>query len=177
MFCKYCGTKLIDNAIFCHECGKATCEQPVSPPPVQLVFQQPAQPVQQQPVFQQPVMPPVQYTYTVPAQPAPRPVVDPVQLEKLRKQTLTLGILGLCLSMFGVPGIILSGIAAKKAGAYKKLTGKVDGRVLTGYRLAKAGRIVSIIMTVLLTFLLPALLEGDVTYDYDYSHPFEYYDF
>lgn len=178
MFCKYCGTKLIDSAVFCHECGKATaeqpvCQQPVPPvPPTQPVYQQPVPPVQPvyQPVYQQPVQP----VYQSPVQPVWQPPVpqpaDPAQLAKLERQTLTFGILGLSLSMLGVPGIVLSGIAAKKAGIYKKLTGKVDGKVMTGYRLAKAGRTVGIIMTVLLSIIVPLLLEGDITYGDSYSY-------
>lgn len=188
MFCKYCGSKLVaDNAAFCHECGKATCEQPVAtvpvqpvpapqPVPVQVVYQQPAQPAYQVPLYQQ-VAP--QYTYTVPpVQSAPQqPAVDPAQLEKLEKQTLTLGIVGLCLSMLGLPGLIVSCIGAKKAGRYKQLTGGLSQKARTGYNLAKAGRAVGIVMTVLLFIVVSTLAQGDVTYDYDYSDPFEYYDF
>ena len=72
------------------------------------------------------------------------------QLAKLQQQTLTLGILGICLSILGLPGFILSVIAAKKASAYKKRTGKVDGKVLVGYRLSKAGRAIGVVMTIVL---------------------------
>lgn len=171
MFCKYCGAKLIDGAAFCHECGKATYEQPVCPPPVP-----PVPPVQ--PVYQQPV-PPVQpaYTYHVPS-PVPtipaQPAADPAQLEKLAQQTLTFGILGLCLSMLGVPGIVLSSIGGKNANTYKKLAGNLTGKALVGYRLAKAGKIISIIMTVILTLVVMAL-QSEVTYEY--NDPFEYFSF
>ena len=210
MFCKYCGSKLLDDAAFCHECGKATCEQnaqPVyqqpAPPvqPVQPVYQQPAPPVQPvqpqqpapapqpvQPVYQQPApapqpvqpvyQPPVapQYTYTIPAQPVQQSVVQPVQqsysaadqLAELQQQTLTLGILGICLSILGLPGFILSVIAANKAKAYKKLTGKVDGKVLVGWRLSKAGRAIGIVMTIALYLLITALRNG-ATFNFDFD--------
>ena len=236
MFCKYCGSKLLDDAAFCHECGKATCEQnaqpvyqqpappvqpvyqqpaPVVPPvqpvyqqpapapqpvqpvyqqpappvqPVQPVYQQPAPPVQpvqpQQPVYQPPVyqppvyQPPVapQYTYTIPAQPVQQSVVQPVQqsyseadqLAELQQQTLTFGVLGICLSILGLPGFILSVIAANKAKAYKKLTGKVDGKVLVGWRLSKAGRAIGVVMTIALYLLITALRNG-ATFNFDFD--------
>lgn len=184
MFCKYCGSKLIDGAAFCHDCGKATVDAPapqVSVAPavqVQPVYVQPAPPAApayQVPLYQQPA-----YTYTFPPmqQVAPAaPAADPAVLEKLEKQALTLGIVGLCLSMLGVPGLVLSCIGSGKASKYKQLTGGLSAKARTGYRLAKAGKIVGIIMTVFWVTFLPALLESDVTYDYDYSDPFEYYDF
>ena len=213
MFCKYCGSKLIDNAAFCHECGKATYEQPAyappapQTPPVPPVYQQPAPPVQPvyappappQPVYQQPASQPVltvysqpvpqqapptypqavppQYTYTVPAnpvQPAPQAAVNTPDLAKLEKQILSCGIWGLCLSMLGVPGIILSTIANKKANAYKKLTGNLSDKARAGYRMCKAGKAVGIVMTVIWAIVL-STLEGDVTYDF--NNPFEHYDF
>ena len=186
MFCKYCGTKLVDTAAFCYECGKATNEQPV--PPAQPVYQQPVYqqtvppvpPVYQQSVYQQPAyqppVPPVQPVYQPPVQPVypqnVQPAADPEQLEKLHKQTLTLGILGLCLSMLGLPGLILSCIAAKKAGVYKKLTGKVDGKALIGYRLAKAGRAVGIVMTILLFIIVNVMISDSGSY---YSDPYNFY--
>ena len=209
MFCKYCGSKLIDGAAFCHECGKSAAEapapqvsvapvtppvqpvyqqpvyqQPVIPqpvPPVQPVYQQPvatppAQPTYQVPVYQQPVPPAYTYTFPPVQNPAPAaPAADQVMLEKLEQQALTLGILGLCLSMLGVPGLILSCIGSGKASKYKQLTGGLSAKARTGYKLAKAGKIVGIVMTALLAIIVPALLEGDVTYDY--VEPFEYFDF
>lgn len=207
MFCKYCGVKLVEDAIFCQECGKATAEQPAQPvyqppvppappvqpvyqppvqpvPPVQIVYQRPEPPVEpayRPPVYQQPV-PPVQpaapqYTYTIPGQPAqaaPAPTADAIQLAQLEQQTLTFGILGLCLSMLGVPGIIFSSIAGKKAHAYKSMTGNLTGKAAIGYKLAKAGKIVSIIMTVVLAILV---LTWDGETSFDYTDPFEYFDF
>ena len=196
MFCKYCGTKLIDEAAFCHECGKATYEQPAytppSPtaPPIQPVYQQPVQPIYQQPapqpvqpIYQQPVQPtyqqpvPPQYTYTVPSnpqQPAQQVTAYTPDLAKLEQQVLRCGIWGLCLSMLGVPGIILSVIANKKANAYKRLTGNLSDKARIGYRLCKAGKAVGIVMTII-WFLVTSALEGSV--DYDFNNPFEYYDF
>lgn len=188
MFCKYCGTKLIDDAAFCHECGKSTFEQPVTPPPappVPPVYQEPVSRVQivyqasvppAQPAAVQNV-PPVQYTYTIPGQPVtpvPQPSMDPVQLENLAQQTLTFGILGLCLSLLGVPGIIFSSIGGKKANTFKKMTGELTGKALTGYRLAKAGKIVSIIMTVVLTLVVLTLQDQT---SYEFTNPFEYFEY
>lgn len=173
MFCKYCGSKLVDNAAFCHECGKATYEQPAAP--AQSVYQPPVHPAPayQVPLYQQAP----QYTYTVPpVQSVPQPpVVNPEQLEKLEKQALTLGIVGLCLSMLGVPGLILSCVGSGKASRYKKLTGGLSAKARVGYRLAKAGKIVGIVMTVFWISILPYLLEADVSYTP--TEPFEYFDF
>lgn len=176
MFCKYCGTKLIDEAAFCHECGKATYEQPVYTPPAPPA--QPAPPVQ--PVYVAPVQPapaPPQYTYTVPAnpvQPAPQPAATTPDLAELEKQILSCGIWGLCLSMLGVPGIILSTIANKKANAYKNLTGNLSDKARAGYRLGKAGKAVSIVMTVIWVIVISAL---ENWIHYNFTNPFEYYDF
>ena len=137
MFCKYCGAKLVDNAAFCHACGKNTVEQPVVPaPPVYSQPAPPVQPVYAQPVYQVPVQPapqmqttyhvPVAPVYHVPAQPIPQqPAADPAQVTKLESQALTFGILGLSLSMLGVPGIIFSVLACNKASALKKLLGQL----------------------------------------------------
>lgn len=159
MFCKYCGTKLMDDAVFCHACGKATNEQPASR--VQIVYQSPVQPVQ--PVFQQPV-------YQAPVQPA----YDSAEAEKLQNQALTFGILGLSLSILGVPGIIFSSIAGGKASALKKLIGQLPGKARTGHGLAKAGKIVSIIMTVVWALTLPSLIDELI---YAFDNPFEYFSF
>lgn len=185
MFCKYCGSKLVDGAAFCHECGKATLEQPVTPPPPPPV--PPVQPVKPEPVprvqivYQAPVpptqpeapqnVPPVQYTYTIPGQAA---APQQAQQETLAQQALTFGILGLSLSMIGVPGIVFSSIAANKANVYKKLTGELTGKTLTGYRLAKAGKIVSIIMAVIWTIVAMAL-QGEISYEF--NNPFEHFSF
>lgn len=193
MFCKYCGSKLIDGAAFCHECGKSAVEapapqMPVTPPapPAQPAYQvhvyqqpvatPPAQPDYQVPVYQQPVQPAYTYTFPPVQQPAPAaPAAESAELERLEKQALTLGIVGLCLSMLGVPGLVLSCIGSGKASKYKQLTGGLSVKARTGYKLAKAGKIVGIVMTVLLAIIVPNLLEGDVTYDY--VEPFEYFDY
>ena len=212
MFCKYCGTKLMDEAVFCHACGKATNEQPVQQPvepvpPVQPVYPQPVpapQPVYRQPVpapqpvYQQPVPPvppvqpmyqppvppvypqPVQPVYQAPVQPViqqpVRPVYDPAVAAKLEKQALTCGILGLSLSLLGVPGIIFSAIAGSKASALKKLTGQLSGKAKTGYGLGKAGKIVSIIMTVIWALTLPSLLT-ELLNSFYFDNPFEHFSF
>ena len=200
MFCKYCGTKLMDNAVFCHSCGKATDEQPVQQqpvqpapvvqpvyqqpvhpvPPVQPVYQQPVAPAQ--PVYQQPVqpVPPVQPIYQAPVQPVfqqpVRHAYDPAVAEKLEKQALTFGILGLSLSMLGVPGIIFSCLSGSKTSALQKLTGQITGKARTGLGLAKAGKIVSIIMTVIWALTLPSLLT-DLINSFTFDNPFEHFSF
>ena len=192
MFCKYCGSKLIDGAAFCHDCGKSTVEapapqMPVTPPvpPVQPMYQQPVctpplpqMPAYQVPVYQQPVQPAYSYTFPPVQQSAPaKPAADPAVLEQLEKQALTLGIVGLCLSMLGLPGLIVSCIGAKKAGHYKKLNGGLSDKARTGYRLAKAGRTVGIIMTVLLGIILPTFIEEGILNDINPIEPFEYFDY
>lgn len=185
MFCKYCGSKLIDGAAFCHDCGKSTVEapapqMPVTPAaPTQPVYVQPvppAAPAYQVPLYQQPVQPACTYTFPPVQQSAhAAPAADPAVLEKLEKQALTLGIVGLCLSMLGVPGLILSCVGSGKASRYKKLTGGLSAKARVGYRLAKAGKIVGIVMTVFWISILPYLLEADVSYTP--TEPFEYFDF
>ena len=198
MFCKYCGTTLMDEAVFCHACGKATNEQPAVQQPVQPV-QQPVQPVQQsvqpvqqpvQPVYQQPTyqIPPMQPVYqqpvyqapVPPAQPVyqqpPQPAFDPAVAQKLEKQALTCGILGLSLSLLGVPGIIFSAIAGSKASALTKLTGQLSGKAKTGSGLAKAGKVVSIILTVVWALTLPSLLT-ELFNSFTFDNPFEYFSF
>ncbi|WP_290930029.1 flotillin-like protein FloA, partial [Fibrobacter sp.] len=86
--------------------------QPVKPEPVprvQIVYQAPVPPT---PPEAPQNVPPAQYTYTIPGQAA---TPQPAQQEKLAQQALTFGILGLSLSMIGVPGIVFSSIAANKA--------------------------------------------------------------
>ena len=100
--------------------------------------------------------------------------VTEIGLAKLEKQILSCGIWGLCLSMLGVPGIILSSIANKKANHYKRLTGKLSDKARAGYRMCKAGKAVGIVMTVVWVIILSSL-EGNV--NYDFTNPFEYYDF
>ena len=200
MFCKYCGSKLVsDNAAFCHECGKATYEQPAAPVqepapvvpvtpvpvapvqaiPVQPVYQPPvytppAPPAYQVPVFQQP-----QYTYTVPPvqQQSVKPAVDPAELEVLEKKALTHGILALSLCMLGLPGIIFGSIGTGKAGSYRNLAGSLSDKARTGYKLAKAGKIVGIIMTVLLGIIVPTVLEEGILNNLNPANPFEYFSF
>ena len=220
MFCKYCGSKLVaDNAAFCHECGKATYEQPVMPVqqpvapvqpvpvqpvpvqqpvpaqlvqpvppvqqavPVQSVYPQPvyappappAQPAYQVPVYQQPA----QYTYTVPPvhNTPEKPAVDPTELEVLEKKALTHGILALSLCMLGLPGIIFGSIGTGKANSYKKLAGSLSNKARAGHKMAKAGKIVGIIMTVLLGILVPTIIEEGILNDINPMEPFEYFDY
>ena len=168
MFCIYCGAKLAEEAAFCHTCGKA-----INRPPVQPVSQTPVEPVQPvaAPVESQPpvesVAAPVEPAQPVPVAPVapapvaqptpvvrPQPVADTSKQDKLQNQSLVFGILSLSLSLLGIPGIVFAGIAGKQAGKLKKLTGRLTGKARTGYGLAKAGRIVGIIMTVVWAILL-----------------------
>ena len=96
---------------------------------------------------------------------------ETISAQKLSRETLIFGILGLSLCLLGVPGIVLSSIATSKANHIKKTTGQLSNQALTGYRLAKAGKIVSIIATVVWAFLLPALINGEISY----SSPYEYF--
>ena len=123
-------------------------------------------------MYQQPVQP--QHTCIVSDKPPVRPDYDPAEADQLQNQALTFGILGLSLSILGVPGIIFSAIAGSKASALKKLTGQLTGKARTGHGLAKAGKIVSIIMTVVWALALPSLI-GKLIYAFD--NPFEYFSF
>ena len=192
MFCKYCGSKLVtDHAAFCHECGKATYEQPVmpmqpvapvpvqQPVPVQPVYQPPVYTPPAQPAYQVPVFQQSQYTYTVPPvhQAPAKPAVEPAELKALEKKVLTHGILALSLCMLGLPGIIFGSLGTGKASAYKKLAGSLSGKARAGYKMAKAGKIVGIIMTVLLSILIPNALEEGIMNDLNPASPFERFDF
>ena len=190
MFCKYCGTKLIDHAVFCHTCGQATNESPAAPQPtqpaapVQPAFQQPVPPVQpayQQPMYQAPAQPVFQQpVYQAPAQPVfqqpMQPAFDPMVAQNLEKQALTCGILGLCLSLLGVPGIIFSAIAGSKVSELKKLTGQLSSNAKTGHGLAKAGKIIGIIATVAWALALPSLLNKLLNF-FTFDNPFEHFSF
>lgn len=41
MFCRHCGTKLVDEAVFCTACGKPVAEEPARPEAQQPVYPQP----------------------------------------------------------------------------------------------------------------------------------------
>ncbi|MEE1105941.1 MAG: hypothetical protein UH083_08270 [Ruminococcus sp.] len=62
---------------------------------------------------------------------------------------LVFGILGLALSGLGIVGLIFSIIGLKKANNYIATYGNISNQVRIGRRLAIAGMIVSIIMTVI----------------------------
>jgi len=62
---------------------------------------------------------------------------------------LVFGILGLALSGMGIVGLIFSIIGLKKANNYIATYGNISNQVRIGRRLAIAGMIVSIIMTVI----------------------------
>ena len=146
MFCKNCGTQLIDGAAFCGNCGTKVDAQPAPQP----VYEAPvAEPVAETPV--QPAYTAPQTTYTVP-QPTPvvapaRPQEDP-ELNELAKSTMILGIVGLALSELGLPGLIVSNIAMNKAAEFERKAGGFYGKAKVGRRLAKPGKIVSTVMTI-----------------------------
>lgn len=132
MFCPNCGDQLVEGAAFCGNCGIKIEAQPAYEAP--------------QPAYSAP-----QTSYTVP-QPAPvvapaRPQEDP-ELNELAKSTMTLGIVGLALSELGLPGLIVSNIAMNKAAEFERRAGGFYGKAKVGRRLAKPGKIVSIVMTV-----------------------------
>ena len=93
-------------------------------------------------------------------QPAPEPMVAPVrqqedpELNSLAKNTMILGIAGLALSEMGIPGIIVSSIALNKAAEFERKAGKLFGKARLGRNLAKAGKIVGIVMTILWAFII-----------------------
>lgn len=144
MFCKNCGNQLPEGAVFCGSCGTKV--------EVQAAPQQPAYDIPQQPAYEAP-----QTSYTIPqADPvtAPvRPQEDP-ELNSLAKNTMIMGIVGLALSEFGLPGLIVSCIASKKAAEFVSKAGSLYGKAKVGRALAKAGKIVGIIMTILWAFII-----------------------
>lgn len=136
MFCKNCGNQLPDNAVFCGSCGTKV-EVQAAP---------------QQPAYEAPVQP----AYTAPQQPAyvaPQPQTapkanDPAQ-DELAGSVLSKGIAGLALApVFGVPGIIVSAGAKRKAREYESRYGTLSGKAKVGSILSKVGLPVSIGMTV-----------------------------
>lgn len=132
MFCPNCGDQLVEGAAFCGNCGTKIEAQPAYEAP--------------QPAYSAP-----QTSYTVP-QPAPvaapaRPQEDP-ELNELAKSTMIMGIVGLALSELGLPGLIVSNIAMNKAAEFERRAGGFYGKAKVGRRLAKPGKIVSIVMTV-----------------------------
>lgn len=154
MFCKNCGNQLPDDAVFCGHCGTRVESEPAV---------QPAYAAPQEPVYAAP-----QTTYTVP-QSAPvvapaRPQEDP-ELNELAQSTMILGIVGLALSELGLPGLIISSIAMKKAEEFERRAGGFYGKAKVGRRLAKPGKILGLIMTIFLTVyfffvFITALLSG-----------------
>ena len=145
MFCKNCGTQLVDGAAFCGNCGTKVDVQPVHEAPQQPTVA----PVVETPV--QPTYTAPQTTYTVPHS-APvmapaRPKEDP-ELNELAKNTMILGIVGLALSALGLPGLIVSSIAMNKAEEFERKAGGFFGKAKVGRRLAKPGKIVSLVMTI-----------------------------
>ena len=143
MFCKNCGNQLPDNALFCGSCGTKV-EAPAAP-------QQPAyeapQPAPQQPTYVAPQPAPQQPAYVAP-QSAPQ-AHDPYK-DELAGSVLSKGIAGLALSLaLGVPGIIVSAGAQRKAKEYESRYGALSGKAKVGSILSKVGLPVSIGMTVM----------------------------
>ena len=139
MFCKNCGNQLPDNALFCGSCGTKV-EAPAAP-------QQPAYEAPQQPAYVAPQPAPQQPAYVAP-QAAPQ-ANDPYK-DELAGSVLSKGIAGLALSLaLGVPGIIVSAGAKRKAREYESRYGELSGKAKVGSILSKVGLPVSIGMTVM----------------------------
>lgn len=150
MFCKNCGNQLPDNALFCGSCGTKV-EAPAAP-------QQPAYEAPQQPAYVVPQPAPQQPAYVAP-QAAPQ-AHDPYK-DELAGSVLSKGIAGLALApVFGVPGIIVSAGAKRKAREYESRYGELSGKAKVGSILSKVGLPVSIGMTVMYFLYIIILVSG-----------------
>ena len=129
MFCKNCGNQLPDDALFCGSCGTKV-EAPAAP---------------QQPAYEAPQPAPQQPAYVAPQQPAyvapqPAPQANDPYKDELAGSVLSKGIAGLALApVFGVPGIIVSAGAKRKAREYESRYGELSGKAKVGSILAKVG--------------------------------------
>lgn len=164
MFCQNCGNQLTEGAAFCGQCGAKVAEPAAPQQPTYEAPQSAPQPAYEAP---QPAYSAPQTSYTVP-QPAPvvapaRPQEDP-ELNELAKSTMIMGIIGLALSELGLPGLIVSNIAMKKAAEFESKAGGLFGKAKVGRRLAKPGKIVGLIMTIFwavyIFFLIVTILSG-----------------
>lgn len=160
MFCPKCGTQVPDGVKFCPTCGTPMQAEAPAPQPEAPVYREPVQPAYQEPVqqpaYQEPVQQPV---YQEPVynniyqEPAPQPVQGAVDDGGASTPILILGIIGLVFAfapwLVSIVGIIVSAIARGKAKNYVARYGEIHGKAKTGANLAKAGLIVSIIMTII----------------------------
>ena len=159
MFCPKCGTQVPDGVKFCPTCGNLMQAAPQEPAPQvqEPVYQEPApqvqEPVYQQPVYQQPVYQepaPTPAYNNIYQEPAPQPQYNaaPVDDNGASTPILILGIVGLATSflpyLVSIVGIIISAIAR--------------GKAKVGANLAKAGLIISIIMTILWFIIIIILI-------------------
>lgn len=155
MFCRNCGAENADNAGFCINCGATLNEEQ----PVQQPMQQPVQqPVYQQPVYQQPAYQQPVYQQPVYQQPVQRPVYQQTNVKPelpgkgMGITGMVLGIVSLalfCIWYLAIPcaivGIILSGIAAKKA----KEVGMKNGMATAGIVCASIALGITILFVIL----------------------------
>ena len=173
MFCPKCGTQVPDGVKFCPTCGNLMQAAPQEPAPQvqEPVYQEPApqvqEPVYQQPVYQQPVYQepaPTPAYNNIYQEPAPQPQYNaaPVDDNGASTPILILGIVGLATSflpyLVSIVGIIISAIARGKAKNYKATFGELFGKAKVGANLAKAGLIISIIMTILWFIIIIILI-------------------
>lgn len=120
MFCKNCGTQLVDGAVFCGNCGTKV----------------EAQAAPQEPVYTAPAAPAP--TYVVPEQPVAQ-ANNPHQ-DELAGSIMGKGIASIPLAcVFGIPGIIVAAKAKKMVAEYTRLYGEPSGRAKVGSILAKVG--------------------------------------
>ena len=107
------------------------------------------------------------YNYNQPAAPQGNPT-----------NVLVFGILGLALSGLGIVGLIFSIIGLKKANNYIATYGNISNQVRIGRRLAIAGLVVSIIMTIIwiLYIIIIVVAIGNasssnaIRYSYSYNY-------
>ena len=103
---------------------------------------------------------------------------QPVAPQGNPTNVLVFGILGLALSGLGIVGLIFSIIGLKKANNYIATYGNISNQVRIGRRLAIAGLIVSIIMTIfwIAYIILIVVVIGNasssnaIRYSYSYNY-------
>lgn len=136
MNCQSCNATITENDAFCPQCGTAVIKAPAQAETVEEVA----------PVAKEEK-----------AESTATPAVDEVKRNALSLKILILSIVGLATAfIFGLPGLIISGIAKKKIKAYDQTYKEADARIKTCKHLAPAGFVLGLIITVvaLASFLI-----------------------
>lgn len=137
-FCPNCGTELREGVKFCENCGAPVAIAPIKETVAEA-------PVYEEPVYEQPV-------YEQPAYEEPV-VVNNAEQNGAAKSALIMSIVGLVLSEFGLPGIIVCAIAKGKVKKAIAL-GATGAKVKVAKILSTIGLIISIFMTIFWTLYI-----------------------